>query len=99
MKGSRFIHLTTDSISFLFIIEQHSTVYKYISQLLYLHICGWNLGCFPVLAIGSSAAMNIRVHVSFAVMVFSASMPSSDSARSYGRFIPSFFTDSLDSSP
>ena len=36
-----------------------------------------HLGCFHVLAIVNSAAMNIRVHMHFSVMVFSGYMPSS----------------------
>ena len=36
-----------------------------------------HLGCFHVLAFVNSAAMNVGVHVSFSVMVFSGHMPSS----------------------
>ena len=36
---------------------------------IYLSVNG-HLGCFPVLAIVNSAAMNIRVHVSFQIRVF-----------------------------
>ena len=43
-----------------------------------------HLGCFHVLAIVSSAAMNIGVHVSFGIMVFSRYMPRSGIAGSYG---------------
>ena len=35
--------------------------------------------------------MNVGVHVSFSVMVFSGYMPSNGIAGSYGRFISSFF--------
>ena len=35
-----------------------------------------HLGCFRVLAIVSSAAINIGLHVSFGIMVFSGYMPS-----------------------
>ena len=49
-----------------------------------------HLGCFHVLAIVISAAMNIGVHVSFSIMVSSGHMPSSGTAGSYGSFIPSF---------
>ena len=52
------------------------------------------LGCFHVLAIVNSAAMNIRVHVSFPIMVFSEYMPNSESARSSGSFFPSFLRNS-----
>ena len=41
------------------------------------------LDCFHVLAIVNSAAMNIGVHVSFQVMVFSGCMPRSGIAGSY----------------
>ena len=48
------------------------------------------LGCFHVLAIINSAAMNIGVHVSFSIFVSSGYMAMSGIARSYGGFIPSF---------
>ena len=46
-----------------------------------------HLGCFHILAIVNSAAMNIVVHDSFWVMVFSGYMPSSGMAGSYGSSI------------
>ena len=49
-----------------------------------------HLGCFHVLAIVNSAAMNIGVHVSFQTMVFSGCIPSSGIAGSYGSSIFSF---------
>ena len=49
-----------------------------------------HLGCFHVLAIVNSAAMNIGVHVSFQIMVFSRFMPKSGIAGSFGSFIVSF---------
>ena len=49
-----------------------------------------HLGCFRVLAIVNSAAMNIGVHVSFSIMVLSGYMSRSGIVGSYGSFIPSF---------
>ena len=49
-----------------------------------------HLGCFHVLAIVYSAAMNTGVHVSFRIMVFSGYMPRSRIAGSYGSSIFSF---------
>ena len=49
-----------------------------------------HLGCFHVLAIVNSAAMNIGVHVSFQIIVLSGYMPRSGIAGSYGNSIFSF---------
>ena len=47
------------------------------------------LPIFHVLAIINSAAMNIGVHMSFAILVSSVCMPSSGIAGSYGSYISS----------
>ena len=49
-----------------------------------------HLGCFRVLAIVNSAAMNIGMHISFSIIVLSRYMPRSGIAGSYGNCIFSF---------
>ena len=62
----------------------------YVPHLLYPFICWWTFGCFHVLAILNSVALNIGVHVSFQIRVFSGYMPRSGIAGSYGNSIFSF---------
>ena len=49
-----------------------------------------HLGCFHVLAIVNSGAMNSGIRVSFSILVSSGCMPRTGIAGSYGGFIPSF---------
>ena len=58
-----------------------------------------HLGCFHVLAIVNSAAVNNVIHVSLSVLVSSGYMPKSRIAGSYSGFIPSFLKKSLYCSP
>ena len=50
-----------------------------------------HLGCFNVLAIINSAAMNTGVHVSISLLVSSVRMPSSDIVGSTRQFYFQFF--------
>ena len=69
--GSSFIHLIrTDSNEFFLMAEEYSMVYMYHSFLIHSSADG-HLGCFHVLAMINSAAMNIGVHVSLSDLVFS----------------------------
>ena len=53
------------------------------------HVDG-HLGCFHVLAIVHSAAVNNEIHVSFSILISSGYMSRSGLAGSCGGFIPSF---------
>ena len=67
--------------SFVWLSSIPIYLYTYISiyiSHLYPFICWWTyLGCFHVLAIMNSAAMNIGMHVSFWIIVLSKYMPRS----------------------
>ena len=69
--------------------EKYSFVYMYRTFLIHSSV-DEHLDCFHVLVIVNSATMNIGVHVSFSIMVFSGFMPRSGISGSYGSFIPSF---------
>ena len=61
----------------------------YHNFLIHLSVNG-HLGCVHVLAIVNSAPVNIGVHVSLSILVFSVCMPNSGIAGSYGSSISSF---------
>ena len=67
----------------------YSFVYMY--HILFIHSSAVrHLGCFHVLSIVNSAAVNSGIHVSFSVLVSSGSMDRTGIAGSYSGFIPSF---------
>ena len=77
-----------------FMAELYSIVYMYHTFFIHSSVTR-HLGCFHIVAIVNSAAINIGVHVSFSILVSSGYMPSSGIARSYGDFIPSFLKKSV----
>ena len=81
--------IRTESNAFLLMAECYSIVYMYHSFFIHSSVDG-HLGCFHILAIVNSAAINSGIHVSFSLLVFSRYMPRSGTAGSYGGFIPSF---------
>ena len=87
---SRFIHVAANGIiSLLFMDELYSVVY--MCHILFIHSSvDGHLGCFHVLATVNSAAVNVEVHVSFRIRVFSGYMPKSGIAGSMGNSIFSF---------
>ena len=50
--------------------------YQYIHHVFFIHSpADGHLHCFPILATLNSAAVNVCVHVSFQIMVYSGYMP------------------------
>ena len=72
-----------------FMTEQYPIVYIYHNFFIHSFVNG-HLGCFHVLAILNSAAVDNEIHMSLSVLVSSGHMPRNGITRSYGSFIPSF---------
>ena len=67
----------------------YSIIYMYYIFFIHSSVNGY-LGCFYVLAIVNSAAVNIEVHVSFQIIVLSGYMPRKGIAESYSNSTFSF---------
>uniref|UniRef100_A0A8D1SJY7 Uncharacterized protein n=1 Tax=Sus scrofa TaxID=9823 RepID=A0A8D1SJY7_PIG len=84
MRVFSSIHVAANGIILLFFMaEWYSIVSVYHIFLIQSSVHG-HLGCFHVLAIVNSAAVNMGVHVSFLRKVLSGYMPMSGIAGSYG---------------
>ena len=70
--------------------EYYSIVYVHHIFVTHSSVDG-HLGCFRVLAVVNSAAVDTGVHEVFQIMVFSRYMPKSGIAGSYGNSICNFF--------
>ena len=71
--------------------QHHLLRFEIYTTISFIHLSiGRHLGCFHVLAIVNNATVNIGIHVTFSIIVFSGFMPSSGIVGSYGNFIPSF---------
>ena len=64
-------------------------MYMYHNFFIHSSVNG-HLGCFHVLAIVNSAAMNSGIHVSLSVLVSPGYIPKSGIAGSYSGVIPNF---------
>ena len=87
---SKSIQVTTNGINsfHLWLIIFHCI---YIYHIFFIHsFVDGHLGYFHILAIVNSAAMNIEMHGSFQIMVFSGYRPKNGVTRSYGSSIFSF---------
>ena len=71
MTFSRSIHVIASGIHFILFNGWVIFHCIYEPHLLNTFLCWWTLGCFYVLDIVSSAAMNVGVHVSLWTMLFS----------------------------
>ena len=69
-------------------------MYRYYNFFIHSSVHG-HLGCFHVLAIVNSAAVNNGIHVSLSILVSLEYMPRSGIAGSYGGFTPSFLGNTI----
>ena len=84
-----FLWLNNIPLCVCIYIDREIQIYTHYPFFIHSSVDG-HLGCFHVLALVNSAAMNIGVHVSFRIIVLSGYMPRSGIAGSYGNSVFSF---------
>ena len=67
---SRSIHVAAHGINFILFNGCIILHYAHVYSLLYPLICQWAFGCFHILTVVNSAAMNIRVHIPLKIFLF-----------------------------
>ena len=92
MLTSRFIHVAANGSASFFVWRIHTPPYTCISPHLLYPSADGQLGCFQVLAIVNTAAVNFGLDVSFwnRVVIFSGYMPRSGTVGSYSNSVLSF---------
>ena len=83
---SRSIHVAANGIISFFMTEEYSITYMYHGFFIHSSIIG-HLGCFHVLAIVNSAAVDTGIHVSFQIMVLYRYVTRNGITGSYGNSI------------
>ena len=81
IRDSSFIHLTAKLKCVTF---YGWVIFLCIKEYWWNILCWWNPVCFHVLDTVNIATMNIGIHATFRITVFSGYMPSSGIAGSYG---------------
>ena len=76
MVLSKSIHVAVNGFISFFLVAEYIFHYIYMHHIFFIHSSvDGHLGCFQVLAIESSVAMNIGVHVSFWITFLTVYMP------------------------
>ena len=87
---SRSVHIAVVWHCFILLCDWGLSSCVCVSRL-HPFIPQWHSGCFHVLAVVNSVAVNIGMHVSFCIIALSSYVPRSGTAGSYGNAVFMFF--------